>query len=149
MSLELRAVPDPDGWAGRLAERVVTARTLAQVRRSEPRPGPAPTGSWRGCCPARGCARWSATARSSASPGWAATATSPDVYDAWLDDPADGPALLEAVLDAGPELVRGPAAGGRGRPGTPAQRAMVDGGGFTLMASNLRLDLDGRAGRDR
>ena len=65
-----------------------------------------------------------------------------DVYDAWLDDPADGPALREVVLDrarswSSVQLRAGVVAGNAG------QRAMVDGGGFTLMATNLRLDLDG------
>ena len=141
VSLELRDVPDPDGWAGRLAERVVTARTLAQYGD----PGPA-----------RARADWivasllpgshvSEVVRDGAVVGvaWLGhEGDTTDVYDAWLDDPADGPALREVVLDrarswSSVQLRAGVVAGNAG------QRAMVDGGGFTLMATNLRLDLDG------
>ncbi len=140
MSLELRAVPDPDGWADRLAERVVTARTLANY--GDPTAARA-RADWVVARMLPG-SRVCEVVRDGSVVGGAWLGRDgdiADVYDVWLDDAADGPALLEAVLAqarswSAAQLRAGVAAGNAG------QRAMVDGGGFTLMASNLRLDLD-------
>ena len=141
MSLELREVPDPDGWAGRLAERVVAARTLAQYGDPDA---------------ARARADWIVArllpgshlcevVRDGAVVGVAWLGSDgdvTDVYDAWLDDPGDGPALREVVLDRARSWSTVQLRAGVVN-GNAAQRALVDGGGFTLMATNLRLDLDG------
>ena len=133
-------MPDPDGWAGRLAERVVTARTLAQYGD----PGPARTR-----------ADWIVARLLPGSHVSEVVRDGPVVGVAWLGHEGDTTDVYDAGSTTPPTARRcgrrcstGPGPGRRSSSGpawSPERRPARDGRrrGFTLMATNLRLDLDG------